>query len=185
MNIKKISKLVEKAKNVLILLGLPIVIYYAYQIHNEQLKNKDIQTDLLNTRLATLQDGQINEVWDKYKSLKEFSEVERQEFKNILINEKKLNDSLKTYLSGAILFDKNRIILTTEQARKIMIDLIDGDTNKKILSLSNEKEINLNKIINLKSSQIKDLNQIIKNDEVLITEQNRLIKIQEKLINKK
>ena len=98
MTLKKISKFVKNAKNFFIVLGLPIVLYYAYQIHQEQLKNKDIQIDLLKTRVENLQDGQINEVWDKYKSLKEFSEVERTEFKNKLKKEKNLNDSLKRYL---------------------------------------------------------------------------------------
>ncbi|CAD0009792.1 hypothetical protein [Flavobacterium salmonis] len=88
MNLKKISKFVKKVKDFFIVLGLPVVLYYAYQIHNEQLKNKDIQIDLLKTRLENLQDGQIDEVWDKYKSLKEFSEEERKEFKTNLIKKK-------------------------------------------------------------------------------------------------
>ncbi|CAD0009794.1 hypothetical protein [Flavobacterium salmonis] len=92
---------------------------------------------------------------------------------------------MKKYLSGAILFDKNRIVLTTEQARKIMIDLIDGDTNKKILKLSNERESNLNKIISLNNSQIKDLKLMLKNDELLINEQKKIIKMQEKLLKNK
>jgi len=185
MTLKKIVKFVKNAKNFFIVLGLPVVLYYAYQIHEEQLKNKDLQIDLLKTRVENLQDGQINEVWDKYKSLKEFSEVERADFKDKLKKEKNLNDSLKKYFSGATIDNKNRVVLTLQIAKKITIDLIEGDKNKQLVKTYIEMEKNSKKIISLKESMINDLKLMNKSNEKMISQQKRIIELQDKLLKKK
>ena len=185
MTLKKIVKFVKNAKNFFIVLGLPVVLYYAYQIHEEQLKNKDLQIDLLKTRVENLQDGQIDEVWDKYKSLKEFNEAERAEFKDKLKKEKNLNDSLKKYFSGATIDNKNRIVLTLEVAKKITIDLIEGDKNKQLVKTYIDMDQNSKKRISISNSMINNLRQMNQSNEKVITQLKKVIEIQDKLLNKK
>lgn len=182
---KKIINTINTIKNFFIIIGAPAILYFAYQIHTEQLNNKNIQIELLESRIENLKDGQINEVWDKYKSLKEFTEFERKELKSKLEKQEILTDSLKKYISGAIVYDKNRIILTKEQARKIIIDLVEGDLNKKKVNIFNKIEANKDQIIKNQEAIINNLKINLKENEKFIEKQNKVINMQDKIIKSK
>ena len=165
---KTFTETIKTIKSVLIIFGLPTILYYAYQIHLEQLKAKDLQIEILKARVESLQDGQVNVIWDKYKSLKEFSEAEMEDLNNKLNKTTTLNDSLKKYIAGPILVDKNRISLTEKQAKGIIIDLIEGDRDKELLKLSNQMENALNDIIKEKDKMIRVQKSIISNQSKII-----------------
>ncbi|SFN58222.1 hypothetical protein SAMN05444143_1282 [Flavobacterium succinicans] len=121
---KKIVKFIKVAKDIFIILGIPVLFYYAYQIHNEQINSKNIQIELLHTKIGMLEENQINNVWDKYKSLKEYNEELQADLEKV----SHLKDSLQDFIENS----KNKgLFLNREQVTNIYKGLKSSEYYKK------------------------------------------------------
>lgn len=172
-NMKNIRKIIKILKNIFILIGLPTIFIYVNQMRSEQMKSKDQEIALLKTRVETAQDSQVDGVWEKFKSLKEYSETEIKDL-NIKLNESNvLNDSLKKYISGPFLMENNRVILTKAQAKAVIIDLITGDKNGELVHIYEKMEKNHKSVIKNKDDIIQSQNQIIHNQNEIIKKERK------------
>jgi len=88
--LKKNIKYIKIVKDIIIILGIPTFFVYMNQMHTEQMNNKNAQIEMLQTKIDFLENNQVENLLNKYKSIKEYSEIVEEDLKKALL----LNESL-------------------------------------------------------------------------------------------
>ena len=155
---KKIFKYSNYLSQLFIIIGIPTLFVYGFQIHNEQIRMKDQKIETIEAFNETLKFNQINSVMDRYKALKEHNQEIIDDFKE----KSKDNDSLKKIIESLGLKFENKVVcLDREQSITIAKGLIAHDYQIKEIEI-------LEKIIQKQEEQI----NYLKNHFNKISKQN-------------
>ncbi|MEX0966115.1 MAG: hypothetical protein WD077_02680 [Bacteroidia bacterium] len=131
---KKFKEIVTLIRDIIMIVGIPIILSYAYIIHQEQIKTKDSTIELVKTENEILKENQIDRAITKLKSQREFYENEITDLEMRVKAKTGLVDSLK--MADRHLFvDSPNIILSETVARKVLVDLHRCDIDRELLEL--------------------------------------------------
>jgi hypothetical protein len=136
---KKLEKFTKHISQFFIIVGIPILFVYGYQIHNEQIRMKDQKIETLESFNETLKYNQINSVMERFNSLKELHENVYNDFNLV----KKNNDSLNKIIEDLVAkFENKKVCLDRETAIIIAQKLLLADIDKKEIEILEKIIIN-------------------------------------------
>jgi len=146
-----LRKIINTMRDVIPILGiLPIAFYY--QIHVEQIATLNQHIEFLKSEIESLKEGQIGGVWDKFKSLKEFTDLEITDLRNDLKHAKGTTDSLRKFLE--VHHNDSSLTISLRMARLIQSDLEKKDLLEELVKTQDQE-------IRLQGLQINDCKKIV------------------------
>lgn len=158
---KKIEKIIKLIRDIVMILGIPVVISYAYIIHQEQMKIKESTIEFLEAKIENLRENQIDRATLKIKALRDFYDEEIENLESMLMSETIISDSLSIRLNSPIILDSTHIALTINQVKKLLKALLRGERDSLLLQTYIKSETALreqirinNEMISIQKSQI-------------------------------
>lgn len=169
---KKIKNTVSLIRDIIMILGLPAVLMYAYTIHQEQIKTKDASIEFLKVQLDFAKELQIDRAVTRLNSQQIFYETELSEHESSIKKITLTRDSLENVIKTGILNDSS-IVISKEKLVATIKLLLKGRMN--ILLMNNDSII-----MNNYENQIRLKDKRIRIQEIMINNLNMQIDILEK-----